>query len=139
MSIIYKSRKIAEAGVKGGGMIKYTAQIVYTAAVKEEAFIEAFRQKAHINEYAAAKKYYDCLQIVSTHFLQNGKIVPFSMLGNFYPRIKSKTVEEEDKVNRSTIVSIDAYFCPNKYFKNQMQKATLIKQKKKGKKIIVEK
>ncbi len=138
MSITFKIKKTTQPGIKGGGKVKYIAQIVYSGFITDKEFIEAFRQAARIEHTEIAKRYYMTFQHLLINFLKEGKIVNMIWLGKCYPRIKAKAVEKQHQVIASTINKIDAYFIFNKHFKDKMQKTTLIKEKPKGKKIIVE-
>lgn len=138
MSITFKIKKTTQPGIKGGGKVKYIAQIVYSGVITDKEFIEAFRQATRIEHTEIAKRYYMTFQHLLYEFLSNGKVVRMTWLGSFFPRIKSKKNEKENNVVPSSIEKVDAFFRPNNYFKDKMQKTTLIKEKPKGKKIIVE-
>jgi len=138
MKITYTHKKTAEGGIKGGGKISYNAQIVYSGTMSVTDFVELFRQNARLESYSEAEKYYDILQATCIECLQKGKIVPLSLMGQIYPKIKSKRVESEDKVNLSSIIRLDAYLATNRFFKKEMRKVKLAKKRKRRRKIILE-
>lgn len=138
MSITYRTRIITEPGIKGGGNNKFIAQIVYSGEIMEDEFVETFRQKSHINDFETAKKYCDAMQFSIIEYLQKGKRVRLQYLGIISPKFKSRMVDDEKSVNSDIIYGIDAYLKSNNFFKRMMQKTKLFKERKKGKKIIVE-
>lgn len=129
MAIIYTTRKRAQPGVKGGGNMKYYADIVIQGVDKIDDFIKDIEKSTSLTEpdvvgVLSAVKY----QIKKR--LACSRIVKFDDLLTIYPYIHSTGSDIESDVKVSNIISTDIRITSDRKLVEYLQEVPYEKAKK---------
>lgn len=106
MAIIYTTRKRAQPGVKGGGNMKYYADIVIQGVDTIDDLIKRIEKSTTFSEP-------DIIGVVSALIneiedsLSKTRAVHIDKLVTFYPLVHSTGSDNEEHLNESNIISTD--------------------------------
>jgi predicted histone-like DNA-binding protein len=101
----YKIRKCTEAGVKGGGKVKYCATLYYQGTKTTDDFVKWAEKRSSVTESDIKAVIYNLIAYIETECEQGYKI-DYGDLGKYYPSMCSKAVDTPEEVIPETIKNV---------------------------------
>lgn len=130
MSVLYTAHKVAQPGVKGGGIPLYRAGIVYRGTITYKQLVEQIESSSLVNGADVVAVIYHLRRLLE-HYLSYGYIVILDEFGTFLPYIQSRTCQDPHQVNESLIKRVKIGFRPCPQLERAMFNASFTKARKK--------